>query len=510
MTTSLPHTHIRVRDLSELVAGIPYLIGFPPTNSLVLFTFRRCPALVLSATMRVDLPEPEHIPLLVTELTAVVVRNEAIAAIAVVVGDTGAEQRQLLETLRESLADNDILLTHASWVPKVADGERWRCYDDPLCTGVVPDPQASALAVAVAVAGDMTFPNREAVAAHLASDPEEALLRRKKLLEAHRVSAASPYGAPGREADLATLGHALDKAANSYDPPVLTDHELARLAHALSDTTVKDECLAITLTDEPQPADRLWTALVRSLPAPERAEPAFLLAMSAYLRGAGVLAALALRIATESNPEHELAGLLDMALQVGTPPDLLRSMLMASLAKNEENHPPSPPPDDDPPWDTTSEPPNTPPAPENPTTPLAQPTPEPPHATTPTRPETATGPNASIPTPARLTPPEPPTTPPSPTTSNTPPPQHFPNHYTPTPYLPPTSTASQGAGRHSSAIEGQAFTGAEPQPSNDAPATQTEEPRTAPGVLSQRAAAALGIPVGCGVLPSPKDPREPG
>jgi Domain of unknown function (DUF4192) len=352
MTTSTPHTHIRLRDLSELVAGIPYLIGFPPMNSLVLFTFRRCPDLVLSTTIRVDLPKPEHVPLLVAELVMAVARNDAVAVIAVVVGEDGAEHACLVDVLRNTLANKDILLTHASWVPKVAHGELWQCYDDPLCTDTVPDPQSSALAAATAVAGETTYANREAMAAHLAPDPEEALTRRRKLLDAYQMIPRQPYTDADLQVDLGLLGDVLDRTRSSYDPPTLTDLQMVRLARALTQPPVKDECLAIALSDSSESAERLWGVLVRGLPAPERAEPAFLLAMSTYLRGAGVLAGLALKIVTESDPLHDTAVLLDLALRMGVPPEHLRGLLVASiLRKNEEQTDD----EDDPPLDTTPE-----------------------------------------------------------------------------------------------------------------------------------------------------------
>lgn len=355
MTTSLPHTHIRLRDLSELVAGIPYIIGFPPTNSLVLFTFRRCPDLVLSTTVRVDLPKPEHVSLVAAEVSNAVARNEVAAAIAVVVGDSGAEHRELIDMLRKALDAKGILLSHASWVSEVAHGEQWQCYQDPLCTDVVPDPQSSALAAATAVAGDTTYPNRDAMAAQLASDPEEALERRKNLLALYRPTPVRPYTDEDARDDLTLLGQALDKTLSTYDLPHLTDHQLVRLALALTQKPVKDECMAIVFSEEAKFAERLWTVLVRALPMPERAEPAFLLAISAYLRGSGVLAGLALKIVMESDPLHGMAVLLDFALQKGVSPNNLRTLLMTSILNNNEEQADSISLDDDPPWDTTPE-----------------------------------------------------------------------------------------------------------------------------------------------------------
>lgn len=441
MTTSIPHTHIRQRHLSQLFAGLPYIVGFPPTDSLVLFTFRRCPLLTISSTIRMDLPEPEHFPIVVAELAAAVAMNDAVAVIAVVVSSTGPRYRLFIDLFRKALNHKDILLSHASWVPKIADGEQWQCYDDPLCNGLVPDPQTTALGAARAVAGELTYPDREAMAAQLAPDSQEALARRRKLLEAYRS-----YTEEERWADLEFLGHVLDIAKNSYDPPTLTDHQLVRLARALAQTPIKDECLAMVLSDEPEPAERLWTVLVRALPAPERAAPALLLAMSAYLRGAGVIAGLALQVVLESVPEHELATRLDAALQMGFPPDRMRALLVQSIIKNNED-----PADDDPPWDTTEE--------------LSQPESKSPE-------ETTEQPNRG-------------------------------EEVEDTAEAMPVAGSHEAAGSATSSVAPTAVGEGMAAPGQ---AAATAPPRVAPGPLSQQAAIALGIPVDAPVRTVTMDP----
>lgn len=336
MTTSLPHTYIARRDLSALTAGIPYVIGFPPQDSLVLFTFARVPALTLGTTMRVDLPEPEHAEAAAEHLVAAATMNRAVAALAVVVGGAMNDHRSLVNALRKGFADNDILLVHASWVPAIRHGERWRCYLDPQCTGEVPDPQTTTWAAAMALAGDPAYRSQEDMAEQLAPDPPESLARREELLDAHLRTPRTPYTEAELESDLTLITHLLTEAEKSPGLPILNDRQLVRLARALSHHEVKDECLAAALTPNPEAAERLWTVLVRALPAPERAEPAVLLAMSAYLRGAGTLAAVALRTALDANPAHTLAQLLSTALtQAAMPPDHLRTMLLKSILKNE-------------------------------------------------------------------------------------------------------------------------------------------------------------------------------
>jgi hypothetical protein len=76
--------------------------------------------------------------------------------------------------------------------------------------------------------------------------------------------------------------------------------------------------------------------LVRAIPAPERAEPASLLAVHAYLRGDGVVANMALEVALEANPCHHLALLLRESIDRGMPPGRFRAMVEESVAWAEQ------------------------------------------------------------------------------------------------------------------------------------------------------------------------------
>lgn len=336
MTTSLPRTCITIRNLSALIAGIPSLIGFPPKDSLVLFTFNRRPTLMLGTTLRYDLPAPEHVEGAAEHLVAVARQNRAVAAIAIVVGGgTPDEHRPLVDALRQGFTDNDILLVHANWVHEIRFGERWQCYLDPQCTDEVPDPQTTALAVAAAIAGDPTYRDREEMAAQLAPDPAESLARREELLDAHLRTPQPQYTEDDLTADLALITQLQTETEASPNLPVLTDRQLVRAARAVSRPEVRDECLGAALAGTPRAGERLWTVLTRALPAPERAEPAVLLAMSAYLRGAGTLAGLAIKTALAANPAHSLANTLDAALTHAVPPSDLRDMLLRSVLKNE-------------------------------------------------------------------------------------------------------------------------------------------------------------------------------
>ncbi|SHV77152.1 Uncharacterised protein [Mycobacteroides abscessus subsp. abscessus] len=72
----------------------------------------------------------------------------------------------------------------------------------------------------------------------------------------------------------------------------------------------------------------MWAALARTLPAPWRLEALVLLAFSAYARGDGPLAGVALQAALDVDSEHHMAGLLDAALQAGMRPDRIRELAL--------------------------------------------------------------------------------------------------------------------------------------------------------------------------------------
>ena len=69
---------------------------------------------------------------------------------------------------------------------------------------------------------------------------------------------------------------------------------------------------------------RLWTDLTRQAPPRYRAAPASLLAFTAWQRGNGALANLALEQALAANPGYSMAQLLRQVITAGAPPALAR------------------------------------------------------------------------------------------------------------------------------------------------------------------------------------------
>lgn len=321
---------IRLSDPSELIAAVPYLLGFHPSDSVVLLALH---GKSLGLTLRADLVAADYAPRLAEQLLTPIARQRPSGVALVVIGgddapDGDLPHRVLVNALDDVLIGAGLPLVHAAWTTGTTHGARWHCYDDPLCAGTVVDPTASPLAAATVAAGGVTFGSREELATLLAADEPAALRRRAALLDA--ADADHPMSARVVSQRLATLSE-LCRAAVAGDVQ-LSDNVITEVASALCDHRVRDACLPWCTGSDAAAAERLWLALVRATPAPERAEPAALLALTAYLRGDGALASVALEAALEACPHHSLSGLLRAALDGGLPPELLRGVARDAAA----------------------------------------------------------------------------------------------------------------------------------------------------------------------------------
>jgi hypothetical protein len=333
-------THRGDFDLNRpgaLIAALPAVLGFVPENSLVLVSLGRGE---LGSVMRVDLSE--GLVDGVGHLAEVAAAAEPEAAIAVIVDADGAhcpgcneEHRHLCAELAEALSQHNIELWAAHVVDRIAVGGRWHCVDGCGSTGAVDDPSASPLAAAAVLDGRRLYPRRADLQAVVAVDDRarsaelaEAVARQAATREvAHR---ADPAGCGRRDVETAMAA-----AARVAGGEALSDAELAGLGCALSDVQVRDTLYALAVGEAAEEAESLWALLARALPRPWRVEALVLLAFSAYARGDGPLAGVALEAALRCEPDHRMAGMLDTALQSGLRPEDIRELALTGyrLAK---------------------------------------------------------------------------------------------------------------------------------------------------------------------------------
>lgn len=324
------HNTVALTNPSDVHAAIPHLVGFRPADSLVLIAVQGTDrALRLGLTLRVDLPaDDQRYQLAEYLLNGPIGRRKVDGVLVVVVGGRGRDapdrddmsppQRSLVGIIREVFGAAGISVLHATWAPEVRTGIPWQCYDEDECRGVISDPAASPLAAALTAAGVVTFESRRDWEQLVAPEAPEVLARRAARLDGMYEDLEDRRGsADGAQRDLETVFAAI-RRVDAGAP--LTEDDLLRVLIAVSDNRVRDVALSMALGEWANAAERLWTDLVRKAPEPELAEVAALLAYSAYLRGDGALAGVALERIEATRPDHRLGALLRQALDAGISP----------------------------------------------------------------------------------------------------------------------------------------------------------------------------------------------
>ncbi|KMV18370.1 hypothetical protein ACT17_12210 [Mycolicibacterium conceptionense] len=310
---------MKLGGLGDLVRSIVAMLGFTPVESLVLIVIG---AGQLKTVMRVDLRFAEQVGA-DAHLAELVASQSADGVVAVIVSEDAVSNPARAEQLKGMVSDlaghlqrYGNQLFDAVMVDRIATGGRWFCADDPAIAGVLDDPESSALAAVAVAQGRRIFGSRAEL---------EALVA----LDAARAGAVAPLvGAAAPVEDVAAAVRSVVEAMrqmDSADGP--TDRALAEVGTSLADVQVGDALFNAGEAEDRVLAERLWTRLGQVLPAPFRAEALTLLAFSAYLRGDGPVAGIALEAALSSSPGHRMATMLDMALQSGLPPEKLRGLI---------------------------------------------------------------------------------------------------------------------------------------------------------------------------------------
>ncbi|MEV2237826.1 DUF4192 domain-containing protein [Micromonospora sp. NPDC049891] len=319
-STELPR--LSVRSPADLIAAVPYLLGFHPADSIVVVALSG-KRIVFAA--RGDLPgdadpyEPgQHI-------AAVTARQGADSATVVGYGPA-ARVTPAVDAVRAALAEAGLAVLDAL---RVTDG-RWWSYlcDEPECCppeGTRYDPQASTVPAAAVFAGQVALPDRAALAAQVAPVGGEAMRQAVEQAEQRLtdlLAAAPAADLLGARALRAAGTAALRATVRRHRAGErLTDDELAWLCLLLTHLPVRDH--AWERTDGRDEDIAFWAEVLRRA-APELiAAPGSLLAFAAWRDGQGALAAVALERVLTDHPDYSLALLLDDLLRRGVPPSRL-------------------------------------------------------------------------------------------------------------------------------------------------------------------------------------------
>jgi hypothetical protein len=309
-----------LRSLGDLLAAVPYLLGFHPTDSLVLLTLRDRRVVF---QVRADLPVPAEVPEVVARLTELAIRQASTSAVVLGYGQ-GSQVTPVVLALCPALESAGVTVLDAL---RVADG----CYWSYLCTepGCCPpegrpyDGSGTAIAAEAVVAGCVALPSREELARRLdpVDGPDRAAMTEATRRADERL-AALVEGAPKdpAEALLRAGRSAVDRAVRRQRAGMpLDDDELAWLSAMLVYLPVRDHAWESVGGDLGTHVS-LWTEVVRRCDPELVAAPATLLAFAAWRAGEGALASIALSRAVDVDPGYQMARLLGRALSGGLSP----------------------------------------------------------------------------------------------------------------------------------------------------------------------------------------------
>jgi hypothetical protein len=308
---------LRLTSSADVVAAVPYLLGFHPENSLVAIGTNGPQG---SCAARLDLSPVEYVTDAAEHLAAVLSGNRFGKAVLVGYGTS----EQVVPIVSAALTDRDIEVLEAL---RVEGGRFWHvACENPMCCppeGIPYDITTSTIAAQATAAGHVALAGRGEVAGMVAPVDGTARASMRAATEAAQRRLLAWKRECGDNDSLHRRiideGVPYVQAIIQHGRP-LDDDEVAWLGVLLTVLRIRDE--AWVRTDENH-LD-LWRDVLRRVEPFYVAAPACLTAYAAYLAGNGALANVALDRAFTADPDYTMAQLLADLMLAGVPPSQAR------------------------------------------------------------------------------------------------------------------------------------------------------------------------------------------
>ncbi len=307
----------------DLLAAIPFLIGYHPENSLVLVALKDDN---VGMAMRVDMPTdiaPESYDLLASHFQ----REAADAALIVAYVDSQSDPEAVLINTSAALLRTGISIKESLIV---SDG-RYRsmlCHDSECCPPLgnpIPDIDSSRIAAEHVIAGHpMPFANVSGLVQSIAALPSAMQESWQSEVRAFWIESDSE-SLLDLQRDGATA--VIDLAGEYAQGRGAEDRELAaRVIGRISDIQVRDYALGSHNDETADVYWQMWRELLLIAPRGFVAPIASIFAALAYERGEGALAHKALDRALADDERYSLALLLRRVFTAGWPPQSFSAM----------------------------------------------------------------------------------------------------------------------------------------------------------------------------------------
>lgn len=308
----------------DLITAVPFLIGFHPTNSLVLISVKDD---AIGLAMRIDIPAEltsDAIDLLAHHF----IRDKSEAALLLAyLPDTYVDGDALLISLGAGLLRNGVDVQESLLI----QSGRYRsiiCRDTTCCPPLgkaLPEIEDSEMAAEHVVAGiPMPYADISELIQTLAADASSLDLGWADEVNRFYISEDEETIFELRRDGVETMDLLLDEYRMGYGPRNRT--LVARMIGRMSDVQVRDYALGVHDEDSYDLYFSMWRELLRLAPRGFVAPIACIVAAMAYESGDGALAQKALDRAVEDDAQYPLAQLLRRVFNAGWPPESFAQM----------------------------------------------------------------------------------------------------------------------------------------------------------------------------------------
>ena len=308
----------------DLLAAIPFLIGYHPEDSLVVVSIKDN---AVGMAMRIDYPVA--IPAGAYDLLAShLQRDGATGALLIAYVPTGRTDGESVLSDADAALKRIGIATEESLLIQSGRFRSVLCQDQSCCPAEgnpIPEITGSRIAVEHVVAGRaMPFANLQALTDSISSLPVASEVQWSDLVKSFHVAATSPELAKAQRDGATAI---IDLAGEFASGRIGQDLELtARVIGRLSDIQVRDFALGSHDEGSVDTYFQMWRHLMRIAPSGYVAPIASLCAALAYESGDGALAHRALDRALEDVNGYSLALLLRRVFTAGWPPASFAAM----------------------------------------------------------------------------------------------------------------------------------------------------------------------------------------
>ncbi len=317
----MDESRLRISTPHDLVAAVPYLLGFTPSESLVVVGLRDR---VVVFELRVDLPESDGRSATADYVAEIVQRQRITGALIVGYGD----HDPVSAAVDATAAALDARSVQVLEMLRVAGGRYWSylCTNPECCSpdGTAVDVSSSRVAAEATYFGLTTSANRDELAHRLApvGGEERAELTAAAARAEGRLARLVTTERRGDVAALSAVTGmiAVDRAvARIASGAALTADEVAWLALLLINVTVRDYAWdGVGTAVDTHVA--LWTDVLRRCEPELAAAPGTLLAFASWRAGDGAISTIALERALAADADYAMARLLLQAIEGGLSP----------------------------------------------------------------------------------------------------------------------------------------------------------------------------------------------